>query len=234
MAELASSPLALLLLTLLGYRAGQVVRDATGGHPLAQPVLVAIVLVGAAVTVLGIDPATYADGTALITFWLGPATVALALPLHRQARRLRGVIVPLLVALPLGAAVSIATAYALVLWLGGSEALALTMAPKAATTPVSIALAEEVGGVPSLTAVVTVVAGILGAVAGPTVLTLLRVRDRRARGLALGAVSHGIGTSRALQEDETEGAFSGLSMGLTALATSLLLPLVLALLATAG
>lgn len=234
MVDLASSPLALVLLTLLGYRAGQALRDATGGHPLAQPVLVAIVLVGAVVTVLGVEPATYADGTALITFWLGPATVALALPLHRQVRRLRGVLAPLLVALPLGAAVSIATAYALVLALGGSEALALTMAPKAATTPVSIALSEEVGGVASLTAVVTVVAGVLGAVAGPFVLTLLRVRDRRARGLALGAVSHGIGTSRALQEDETEGAFAGLSMGLTALATSLLLPLVLALLSTAG
>jgi putative effector of murein hydrolase len=95
---------------------------------------------------------------------------------------------------------------------------------------VAIALSETAGGLPSLTAVLTILVGILGAVAGPAVLTLLRVRDLRARGLALGAVSHGIGTSRALLEDETEGAFAGLSMGLTALATSIVLPVVVAVL----
>jgi putative effector of murein hydrolase len=126
--------------------------------------------------------------------------------------------------------VSIGTAYALVLLLGGDEQLAITMAPKAATTPVSIALSDVAGGIPSLTAVLTILVGILGAVAGPKVLDLARIRDRRARGLALGSVSHGIGTSRALVEDETEGAFAGLAMGLTALATSIVLPLLLALL----
>jgi putative effector of murein hydrolase len=101
------------------------------------------------------------------------------------------------------------------------------MAPKAATTPVSIAMSEQVGGIPALTAVLTILAGITGAVAGPWVLDRLRIRDPRARGIALGAVSHGIGTSRALLESRTEGAFSGLSMALTALATSALVPLVL-------
>ena len=101
------------------------------------------------------------------------------------------------------------------------------MAPKAATTPVSLALSRENGGIPALTAVLTIFIGIVGAVAGPAVLTLLRVRDRRARGLAMGAVSHGVGTSRSLHDDETEGAFAGLSMGLTALATGVLLPVVI-------
>ncbi|WP_239456287.1 LrgB family protein [Nocardioides solisilvae] len=228
--ELVSSPLLMLLVTLLGYQLGLQLRDRTGGHPVAQPVLVAIVVTVLFLTIADVDYAVYADGARLISFWLGPATVALAVPLHRQVRRLRGVVGPMLVAVPLGAVVSIVSAHGLVRLLGGGEELALTLAPKAATTPVSIALSEQVGGIPALTAVVTVVAGVLGAVAGPTVLTLARVRDRRARGLAMGASSHGIGTSRALHEDETEGAFSGLSMGLTALATSLLLPLVLWLL----
>lgn len=225
--EALSSPAALVLLTLLSYRLGLWLRDRTYGHPLAQPVLVGIVGTALGITLLDVEYAAYADAATLVSFWLGPATVALAVPLHRQVRRMRGVVGPMLVAIPLGAVVSIATAYGLVLLLGGGETLALTMAPKATTTPVSIALSEEVGGLAPLTAIVTIVAGILGAVLGPTVLTLLRVRDRRARGLAMGAASHGIGTSRALVEDETEGAFSGLSMGLTALATSVLLPLVL-------
>jgi len=227
MTGLLTSPVFLVLLTLAAYRIGREAKERTGGHPLAQPVLVAIVVIGVAITLLDVDYSDYRSGTELIAFWLGPATVALAVPLHRNAHRLKGFVVPMLVAIPLGAAVSILLAYGTVQLLGGGEELALTMAPKATTTPVSIALSEENGGLPPLTAVLTIVAGILGAVAGPAVLTLLRVREPRARGLAMGAVSHGIGTSRSLHDDETEGAFAGLSMGLTALATSVLLPLIL-------
>ena len=91
---------------------------------------------------------------------------------------------------------------------------------------VALPVSEQIGGLPSLTAVVTILAGIVGAVIGPWLLTLVGVRDPRARGLALGAVSHGIGTSRALHESPTEGAFSGLSMALSALATSVVVPVV--------
>lgn len=230
MREVLESPVFLLLLTLAAYRLGREVRDRTGGHALAQPALVAIIVVAAAITALDIDYATYLDGTELLVFLLGPATVALAVPLHRQMARLRGFVAPLLVAVPLGAVVSAATGILLVRLCGGEELLERTMAPKAATTPVSIALSESLGGIPPLTAAFAILIGIVGAVIGPAVLTLARVRERRARGLALGAVSHGIGTSRALAENETEGAFAGLSMGLTALATSLVLPLVALLL----
>ncbi|GEP33782.1 membrane protein [Nocardioides szechwanensis] len=227
---LVHSPLFVLLLTLAAYRLGREVRDLTGGHALAQPVLVAIVVVGGVITAIDLDYADYRDGTEILVFWLGPATVALAIPLHRQAHRLRGFVVPMLVAIPLGAAVSIASAILLVRVLGGDDLLARTTAPKAATTPVAIALAESNGGIAALAAVLAILVGILGAVAGPAVLNLLRVKDHRARGLAQGAVSHGIGASRMLADDETEGAFAGLSMGLTALAMSLLLPALVALL----
>jgi predicted murein hydrolase (TIGR00659 family) len=227
---LTGSPLFLMFLTLAAYRLGCEARDRTGGHALAQPVLVAIVVIGIVLAVVDVDYDTYRDGTQIIAFLLGPATVALAVPLHRQASRLRGFLAPLLVGVTLGAVASIATGYLLVRWLGGSEVLAETMAPKAATTPVSIAISGTIGGIPALTAVFAIVIGIVGAIAGPAVLTLLRIRDERARGLALGAVSHGIGTSRALRESESEGAFAGLSMGLTALVTSLLVPVLLTLL----
>ena len=226
---LSASPLLGLTLTLGGYAIGRWAQRRTG-NPLLQPVLVAIVLVGAVLLITGTSYDDYLAGGRLIGFWLGPATVALALPLHQEWHLVRRAAVPILTGVAAGAVVSIGSALLVTRLAGAGRELQLTMAPKAATTPVSIAVSEQVGGIPALTAVLTIIAGITGAVAGPWVLDRLRVRDLRARGIALGAVSHGIGTSRALQESRTEGAFSALSMALTALATSLLVPLLLLLL----
>ncbi|RJS46174.1 LrgB family protein [Nocardioides cavernaquae] len=224
---LRTSPLLGIFLTLLGYRLGLEVRRLSRDHALAQPVLIAIVFIGVALELLDVDYSDYSEGAGIIGFFLGPATVALAVPLHRQAHHLGRMFVPMLIALPVGAVVSIVTGVLAVRVLGGDRVLELTMAPKAATTPVSLAVSDTIGGLSSLTAVLAIVVGIIGAVAAPAVLTAARVRDRRARGLAIGAVSHGIGTSRALREDATEGAFSGLSMGITALLISALVPVVL-------
>ncbi|WP_338748103.1 LrgB family protein [Janibacter alittae] len=227
---LRTSPLTWIVVTLLTYRAGVWLRDRTGGHPLAQPVFIAAGLVMALLAAVDLDYETYMEGGLLIHVLLGPATVALAVPLHRQAHHLKEMLVPLLVALPVGTLVSIGSAVLTVRALGGDRALELTVAPKSATTPVAIGIAEQIGGVPALVAVFTMLAGLLGAVVGPGLLDRLRIRDHRVRGLALGAVSHGVGTSRALHDHPTEGAFAGLSMGLTALLTSLLVPVVIALL----
>lgn len=227
MRDLLTSPLFAVVLTLLAYRLGLEVRRLSGAHSLAQPVLIAIVVLALALSVLDIDYRTYWEGGRLVAFFLGPATVALAVPLYRQLPHIKGVVAPLLVAIPVGAVVSISLGYLVVKALGGSEELALTMAPKSATTPVSIAVSEVAGGIGALTAVFAIIAGILGAVAAPALLSWCRIHDRRARGLAMGAVSHGVGTSRSLADDETEGAFSGLSMGLSAVAVSLLVPVVL-------
>lgn len=222
---LHTSPLPWLLVTVAAYELGRRLRARTG-HPLAQPVLVTLVIVCVLIKVTGTDYDDYLSATSLIAFFLGPATVALAIPLHRQTHRLRGFAVPLLSGLLAGALVSTTSGILLEKWLGGGDTLARTMAPKATTTPVAISLADHVHGIPELSAVFAILVGTFGAVVGPTVLNLLRIRERRARGLALGAVSHGIGTSRALHEDPVEGAFAGLSMGLTALLTSLVLPVV--------
>lgn len=223
--EVARSPLGLLGVTLGGYQAGRWLQRRARDHAVVQPVLVAIVVAGLAITLLDVDYADYRSATELIAFWLGPATVALAIPLHSQADRLRGFVVPLLVAVAVGAAVSITSAVLLARWLGAGETLEKTLSTKAATTPVAIGLTESLGGVPSLAAVFAISIGIFSAIVGPATLNLLRIRDRRARGLAMGAVSHGVGASRMLREHETEGAFAGLAMGLSALAISLLLPL---------
>ena len=214
-----------LFVTVAAYEFGRWLRARTHS-PLAQPVAVAIVIVGTLLAASGTSYDHYADATRLISFLLGPATVALAIPLYHQVARLRGMVVPVLVALTAGALVSMVSGILLVRWLGGSDVLERTMAPKAVTTPVTIELTHRLGGYPELSAAFAIVIGIVGAMIAPRVLTLLRIRDPRARGIAVGAVSHGIGTARMLEESRVEGAFSGLAMGLTAVVTCLLVPLV--------
>lgn len=214
-----------LFVTVAAYEFGRWLRKRTHS-PLAQPVAVAIVIVGTLLAVSGTSYHDYADATTLISFLLGPATVALAIPLYHQVSRLRGMVVPVLVALTAGAVVSMVSGILLVRWLGGSDVLERTMAPKAVTTPVTIELTDRLGGYPELSAAFAIVIGIVAAMIAPRVLTLLRIRDPRARGVAVGAVSHGIGTARMLEESRVEGAFSGLAMGLTAVVTCLLVPLV--------
>ncbi|MFJ2754718.1 LrgB family protein [Nocardioides sp. NPDC087217] len=214
-----------LFVTVAAYEFGRWLRKKTHS-PLAQPVAVAIVIVGTLLTVSGTTYDDYADATTLISFLLGPATVALAIPLYHQVARLKGMVVPVLVALTAGAVVSMVSGILLVRWLGGGDVLERTMAPKAVTTPVTIELTERLGGYPELSAAFAIVIGIVAAMVAPRVLTLLRIRDPRARGVAVGAVSHGIGTARMLEESQVEGAFSGLAMGLTAVVTCLMIPLV--------
>lgn len=222
----STSPMLGIVLTLAAYAFSRWLFARSGHHSVLQPVLVSIIVIGAFLELTGVSYDDYFGGAWAIHFWLGPATVALALPLHREWERVRRAAVPVGMGVVAGTLVSVTSAVLLTRWTGGARVLELTMAPKAATTPVSIAISADIGGIPALTAVITILAGITGAVAGPWVLNLVRLRDPRARGLAIGAVSHGIGTARALDESSTEGAFSGLSMALTALATSVLVPLI--------
>ncbi|GGU11005.1 LrgB family protein [Nocardioides albus] len=214
-----------LFATVAAYEFGRWLRKRTHS-PLAQPVAVGIVIVAALLALSGTTYADYADATTLISFLLGPATVALAIPLYHQVARLKGMVIPVLVALTAGAVVSMVSGILLVRWLGGSDVLERTMATKSVTAPVTIALTERLGGYAELSACFAIVVGILGAMVAPRLLTLFGIRDPRARGIAVGAVSHGIGTARMLEESRVEGAFSGLAMGLTAVVTCLLVPLV--------
>jgi predicted murein hydrolase (TIGR00659 family) len=221
---LVSSPLFGITITLAAYGVGRWAHRRTRS-PLLQPVVVAVAIVAAVLLAGDVDYDRYLAGGSYIGFWIGPATVALALPLHQEWHLVRRAALPILSGVLAGALVSALAAIWATDLAGGGRELQLTMAPKAATTPVSIALSDQIGGIPALTAVLTILAGILGAIAGPWLLDRFRITDLRARGVALGTVSHGIGTSRALHESRTEGAFSALSMALSALATSVLVPI---------
>lgn len=229
-AAVSASPVLGVALTLGAYQLARWLWLRTGNHPGVNPVLIAIVVVGAALWVIGVDYDTYMEGGSVIALLLGPATVALAWPLHLEMALVRRAALPILLGVTAGSGVAIVVAILSTRLLGGGEELALAMAPKSTTTPVAIALAQTIGGIPALTAVLTILTGILGAVVGPRVLTWMRVRNKVVRGLAVGVASHGIGTAQMLQESRTEGAFSGLAMALTALATSIWLPVLVPLL----
>jgi putative effector of murein hydrolase len=151
--------------------------------------------------------------------------VALAIPLYRQFERVRRSLFAVLASIVTGSLAASLSAVALVRLMGGGWDTAISIAPKSVTAPVAMGISEQLGGLPSLTAVLVVLTGILGAMLGPPVLDLLGVKDWSARGLAIGTASHGIGTARAMQVNEVAGAFSGLAMGLNAMATAVLLPL---------
>lgn len=221
---LSASPLAGLTVTLVAYQAGLWVFERCGRRPVLNPVLIAVLLLALALTVSGVDYRTYFAGAQFVHFLLGPATVALAVPLYNQFREVRRSALAMLVALLVGSAASALSAVALAWAFGGSRATLLSMAPKSVTSPIAMGVTEQIGGLPSLTAVFVILTGIIAATFGTWVLNLVRVKDWRARGFGMGVAAHGIGTARALQVNEVAGAFAGLGMGLNGLATALLLP----------
>lgn len=233
MAERALAVILALAATLAVYAAARVLQRRTGSV-LLHPVLVSIVVLIAALRLLGIGYETYDQGGRVLTFLLGPAVVALGLPLERRmeeiGRRGRAV----LVSAAVGSVVGVTSAVGTAVMLGASGTVVRSLAPRAVTTPIAMGIAERVGGLPALSAAVVILSGILGAVIGPPLLHRLGVRSRTAFGLALGAAAHGVGTARAAEEGDVEAASSGLAIGLMGVGTAVVAPLVLALLERVG
>jgi len=224
---LSTGPLLHLTLTVMAYLFGDWIFRRSGQRALFNPVLLSILTLVTILGVTGTDYQTYFAGAQFVHFLLGPATVALAIPLYRHLGTIRRLWFPILVSIVIGAAVSATSAVLIAQWLGASQQTLISLAPKSVTAPVAMGIAEKVGGLPSLSAALVVLTGVLGAVIGAAVLAAVRVRDDRARGLAFGVSAHGIGTARAFQISELAGAFSALAMGLTALISAFVLPFVL-------
>lgn len=226
---LSATPLLGLTLTLVAYQAGMWIYTRAKMNPLLNPVLIAVLALVGLLMVTGTAYQTYFDGAQFVHFMLGPATVALAVPLYQQFKKVRGSFVMILVAILAGSLTAALSAIGVAWAMGVSRETLLSLAPKSVTAPIAMGISEATGGVPSLTAVLVILTGITGAVLGTWTLNALRIKDWRARGLAMGTASHGIGTARALQVNEVAGAFASLAMGLNGLATAVLLPLILGL-----
>ncbi|HNW79786.1 MAG TPA: LrgB family protein [Candidatus Competibacteraceae bacterium] len=227
---LTASPLLWLTVTLAVYLAGQWLFQRSGGRALFNPVALAITLLVGILLATGTPYATYFQGAQFIHFLLGPATVALAIPLYLHWERVRRLLVPILAGLLAGSLTAILSAIGLAALLGASPRTLLSLAPKSVTTPVAMGIAEKIGGLPSLTAVLVILTGVIGAVAAPALLRGLRIHDDAIKGLAIGVAAHGIGTARAFQISTLAGAFAGLAIGLNALLTAVLVPLLARLL----
>jgi len=224
---LSTTPLLGLTLTLVAYQCAWWIYQRANQHPLLNPVLIAVVVLVTVLTLTGTDYETYFDGAQFVHFLLGPATVALAIPLYAQWQRLRAMLLPLLLTLVVGSLTAALSAVGIAALLGASRETMMSLAPKSVTTPIAMGIAETLGGLPSLTAVLVITTGILGAVSARFVYQALRIEDHAVRGFAIGLTSHGIGTARAFQVSEQAGAFAALAMGLNALVTALTLPWIL-------
>ncbi|GGY78748.1 LrgB family protein [Marinobacter zhanjiangensis] len=221
---LSASPLLGLTMTLVAYLLAFQLYQRGGGSPLLNPVLTAVVMIILVLLASGIPYPDYFDGAQFVHFLLGPATVALAVPLYQQLSRLRQLWLPVSIAIVSGVIFAAGSSVALAWALGATTQTQLSLAPKSATAPVAMGISETIGGLPSLTAVLVVVTGIVGAVLGTRLFDLFRIRDDSVRGIAMGVAAHGIGTARAFQVSKTMGAFSGLAMALSAFATALIVP----------
>jgi predicted murein hydrolase (TIGR00659 family) len=226
---LIGSSLLWLLVTLLAYQIASGIYQGTRLNPIFNPVLVSVTIVVSVLLLTGTSYQTYFDGTQLIHFMLGPATVALAIPLHAQTSRLRAMFIPLTLALLAGCATAIVSAVVIGWLFGASIETLLSLAPKSTTMPIAMATTEKIGGLASLTALTVTITGVSGAIMARSLLRLLRINDPAVRGFAVGLTAHAIGTAHTLKESETAGAFAALAMGLNGAATALLLPLVLQL-----
>lgn len=227
---LGRDPLLWLTLTLAAYAIGDAASRASGRHPLVNPVLIAVVLLALILWATRTPYMIYFEGAQFVHFMLGPATVALAVPLHAQIGRLRRAAIPMLGALVTGVCVSVASVVWIGQALGVERAVLLSMVPKSATAPVALGVSEAIGGSPTLTAVLVILTGVMGAIVATPLLNALALRDWRARGFAVGVAAHGIGVARAVQVHETAGAFAAVGMGLSAILTAVLAPVLARLL----
>ena len=193
--------------------------------PLLNPVLITILVLIGLLIILDVPYATFKKSSQMINFLLGPSVVALGYILHKQIHYLKGNVVSVLTSITVGAVVGIASILLIGKLFGADQTLIASLAPKSVTTPIAMALSESNGGIPALTAVVVVVAGVMGSIIAPPIMNWLGIKSPIAKGIAFGASSHGVGTATAIQMGAIEGALSGLAIGIMGTITSLLLPL---------
>ncbi|MCA3185830.1 LrgB family protein [Cupriavidus sp.] len=225
---LAASPLIGLTATLIAYVFAFRIYERAKFSPLANPVMISVAILVTVLTVTGTPYKTYFDGAQFVHFLLGPATVALAVPLYTQLPKLRSNVLPLLAGLVAGSVAAVVSAVGIAYLLGASPEVVRSLAPKSVTIPIAMGVSEKIGGLPSLTAVLVMATGIIGAISATGLLNLLRVRDYTVRGFATGVAAHGIGTARAFQVSQEAGAFSALGMGLNGVLTAILVPVMAA------
>lgn len=224
---LATSPLLWLAVTLVVWLAATAIAGLRPGNPLLNPILISIATIAAVLCIAGINYDTYFEGAQFIHFLLGPATVALGIPLYEKLSLVKSNLIPMLSALVAGSLTAVGSTVFFSHLFGFTPSVVASMAPKSTTAAVAMAISSGLQGDPALTAAVVVLTGICGAIIVTPMMNAMRIKDFSARGFAVGLASHGIGTARAYSVDPVAGLFSGIAMGLNAVLTSLIVHLFL-------
>ena len=227
--HLSGGALFWLTLTLVVYTVADRLSLLARRNPFANPVLHSVWVIGLILVLSGTPYETYFDGAYFIHFLLGPATVALALPLYENRRIVLRSLVPIVAALVVGSCATIGSVLVCGMVFDLPAMITVSALPKSATSGVAMGISQSVGGDASLTAIIVVATCIAGAVMATPLLNLLRIEDRRARGFAVGLAAHGVGTARAFQVHPLTGTFAGVAMSLNGLLTAVLVPLAVSL-----
>jgi predicted murein hydrolase (TIGR00659 family) len=222
---LQTTPLLWLTVTCAAYALGDWLSRRSGRHPLVNPVLLTVMIVAALLVLTSTPYKAYFEGAQFVHFLLGPATVALALPLYQNRAAVRRAALPIVFALVAGSVTAVVSAVVLAKLLGAPNEALLSLMPKSVTAAIAMGISRELGGDAALTASLVIVTGIVGAIMVTPLLNALRITDYRARGFAAGVAAHGIGTARAFQVNPVAGTFAGIALGLNGLLTALIVPL---------
>jgi len=229
MIDFLNTPYFGLIVSILSFEVGLYLYRKTK-ISLFNPLLISIALIIWLLSTFNINIKYYNQGGDLLSFFLGPATVILAVPLYKQFELLKSNLLPILVGIIVGCLSGIVSVFFLSKLFGLNSQIGTSLIPKSVTTPIGIEISKQIGGIPSITVAVIIATGIFGAVIGPFICHLFRVRDEVAVGIAIGTAAHAIGTTRAMELGETEGAMSSLAIGVAGLITVIIAPILFALL----
>ena len=197
------------------------------GWVLFNPILIAIAIIIVFLLAMDIPYETYHEGAKLIEFWLKPAVVALGVPLYLQLSSIKRQFLPILASQTMGCVAGIVSVVVIAKMLGASNAVIMSLASKSVTTPIAMEVTQALGGIPSLTAAIVVITGLIGAIIGFKTLSVGHVHNPMALGLSMGAASHALGTSAAMDRDQFMGAYASLGLTLNGILTALLTPTVI-------
>lgn len=216
--EIVNSPVFGITLTLFAYNVGIVVYSKVKS-PLCIPIVIALIIMLPFLIVFDISNESYQKGGSIITLMLGPATACLGISMYRKLTIVKANILPMLVGTFMGSISCIATIYLLGQLFGLEDSILYAILPKSVTVPIALELSTETGGLPPITVVCVVFSGLTGALLSPFLVKFLKLKNPVAIGLAIGTSSHGVGTAKAIEMGETEGAVSGIAIGLAGLMT---------------
>ena len=218
MSELLASPFFGIALSIVAFSIGVWIQKKTG-LVICNPLIIAIVLVSGVLLLFQIPYESYNEGGSIINMFLAPATSCLAVSVYTRLELLKKNWLPILAGCVAGSLTSMGSVFLLCRLFGLDEAMTYSLLPKSVTTPIAVGIAESHGGISSITVAAVILTGIMGSILAPFLIRIFRVKDSMTAGLAIGACSHAVGTSKAIEIGETEGAMSGLAIGICGIVT---------------